>query len=742
MKKILSLIMAILMIATIVACGKNVDTTTVPASTTESTGNTTESSSSTTGNQTTSSDSTTSSTGTTSTVVTPSFDFDPENIVLSFGALSDIHLNGSEVSEKKFKNALAQLQKQAQKDDKDGIDAISIAGDIADTGKKVEISYLKKYFEESGLDCELLLTLGNHETYGERLKLQNFIDILGDDYFKADIDKTDISHGSRHCVVNGYHFIYLEPFSYSGLVIYDEKTIDWLDKTLKDLTDENPNAYIFIFTHPMIYQTCYGSELGPTWYTKDLTETLQKYPQVMTFSGHLHFPINDERSIMQTKFTSLGCGSVRYLAIERGFTNANGTVPFDAHDVSSGLLVQVDKNGNVRITRMNFSENSTFKTPWELPAPNKEGTNLTVYTTERGNDENNKAPVLSGDVTVELSASVNLTSATLKFTAGTDDDFVHHYIVKLINQANESTVQKLVMLTDFYRYSDLDKMSKTLSYSLGTVANNTNYRVEITAVDSWNKESNTLTYEFKTGDAPDVPSELPAPYTELDFSGGTLKDSNDKLNITIKGAKVGKTTLTFGGKTKEVDALNISAKGQYAVLKFKEYSASTITEFYNSEKGFSVEGLYINRKPSGSQGIICGTQEGGFGLAAASGAPYLYTYVGNTNTNVQTTYVASNTELTHIVGTIYYSAAENKTYSTLYVNGKNMGSLSASGKMKISASTNAANAFCLGADIDKGGTGADFQSTDFSITAVKIYSEALNYKQVETAYNNALSLFN
>ena len=129
------------------------------------------------------------------------------------------------------------------------------------------------------------------------------------------------------------------------------------------------------------------------------------------------------------------------------------------------------------------------------------------------------------------------TSATLKFTAGTDDDFVHHYIVKLINQANGSTVQKLVMLTDFYRYSDLDKMSKTLSYSLGTVANNTNYRVEITAVDSWDKESNTLTYEFKTGDAPDVPSELPAPYTELDFSGGTLKDSNDKLNITIKGAR-------------------------------------------------------------------------------------------------------------------------------------------------------------------------------------------------------------
>lgn len=94
------------------------------------------------------------------------------------------------------------------------------------------------------------------------------------------------------------------------------------------------------------------------------------------------------------------------------------------------------------------------------------------------------------------------------------------------------------------------------------------------------------------------------------------------------------------------------------------------------------------------------------------------------------------------MGTVYYSPSDNKTYSTLYINGKVADSLSAEGKMKISASESAANAFCLGADIDKNGTGTDFQSSDFSIMGVKIYAEALNYKQVETAYKNAAALFN
>jgi hypothetical protein len=59
----------------------------------------------------------------------------------------------------------------------------------------------------------------------------------------------------------------------------------------------------------------------------------------------------------------------------------------------------------------------------------------------------------------------------------------------------------------------------------------------------------------------------------------------------------------------------------------------------------------------------------------------------------------------------------------------------------VHTSAEIATAFCLGADIAKGGVGSDFQMTSFRLTDVKIYAQALNFKQVETAYNNAVAAF-
>ena len=83
-------------------------------------------------------------------------------------------------------------------------------------------------------------------------------------------------------------------------VTFTDSALQWFDETLAKVTAENPDQFVFVLTHPMIYDTVYGSDLGTYWYTKDLTEILNKYPQAVTFSGHLHFPLNDPRSIMQT----------------------------------------------------------------------------------------------------------------------------------------------------------------------------------------------------------------------------------------------------------------------------------------------------------------------------------------------------------------------------------------------------------------------------------------------------------
>ncbi len=729
MKKFLAAVLCGALMFSVAACG-NAQTTTDATVTTDTAVTTATA-------DTTASTASTDATTTTATV-TPDPDntnFDASNIVLSFGALSDIHVHTTNKDgENKFKAAISLLSEEAKKNDADGLDAIAIAGDIADTGKKEEVakfaSLVKTYFPNKSV----MLATGNHDVSGVRMS--DYYNAMGEEYFANDVD-SDIASGSRHCVVNGYHFIFIEPASYGNGCPYSEQTIKWLDETLAKITAEEPNAYIFLFTHPMIYKTCYGSELGSSWYTTYLTATLEKYPQVMTFGGHLHFPINDERSIMQDKFTSLGCGSVRYLAIEGGYANAKGTVPNDAYSVSSGLLVQVDKYGNCRITRMFFSQSTTFKEAWELTAPKADGSHLEKYTLDRANG--NSAPVLSGELTFTPSAVAGSSTGKFTIAAGTDDDFVHHYVIDIFDKDSNVKVATYKVLSDFYLKAKPADMSGTFSYSVGTLSDG-EYKAVVTAVDSWNAVSNALSCEFKIGDG-EMNAELPDTYADIDFDGGKVTDKKDKLSFKVNSVDITEREFTFADKTASVSSVSVISAGQNVIANFKDHNASTITDFYNGENGFSVEGLFVNRAPSGSQGVICGTQSGGWGIAQSDGTPYLFTYVGSGSSRIDARSASSTEELTHVVATFIYDQSTQKTFTALYINGELVAADIKSGKIKISASAGAANAFVLGADIDAGGAGGDFKMTDFSITDVKIYAEALNRKQVETAYNNAVENF-
>jgi hypothetical protein len=152
--------------------------------------------------------------------------------------------------------------------------------------------------------------------------------------------------------------------------------------------------------------------------------------------------------------------------------------------------------------------------------------------------------------------------------------------------------------------------------------------------------------------------------------------------------------------------------------------------------------MFVNKAPSGSQGIVCGTQNpGGWGLAQNNGSPYFFTYVNGGSININAGKATPTAELTHIVGTTLYSSATNTTYTAIYINGELANSGSRTGKVAVHSDEKIATAFCLGADISSGGLGGDFQMSNFSITDVKFYASALNYKQVEAAYESAVAEF-
>lgn len=755
MKKILAFLLVAAMMLGMAACSTPPAENTTTADSTEDTSTTASTDTSATTETTeTTTETTTKEENTTETTTqnpeTPVVSaFDETKIVLSFAAISDTQHKYSGIDTlAKFRNALKQIKAFATEHG-NGLDAILFAGDLVQSAKSQEVREFKTAYEAviNPDEVPLIFSLGNHDvkvSYTvEDLKTENFYQIFGDVYRTYDKETSRVDLGCTHTVINNYHFLCLNPtnesYGVSGNVgtLYTDEVKTWLDETLSAITTENPDHYVFVNTHPMIYDTVYGSTLvtGSTqWFTKDLTSILEKYNQVVTFGGHLHFPLNDPRSIMQTAFTSFGCASVTYMAIENGgYENmSSATVMKDAAQVSQGLMVQIDENGNMRVTRMDFQNDKTIQEPWELPAPSADGAHLTHYGKDRA--ESNVAPVLPElNVVMGKTTSIGKQQVTLEFAKAEDDFFAHHYVITLNNKTTGTKIRTLKILADFYLHAKIEDMKATYTQNLGYLDPGVEYEVIVEVYDSWDAyDKKTLTFSV-TGETAEAAET--SVYVDFDFADGKVTDTKGNVTIANK-AKVEKTAVTHGGKSATMDALVIKNTDQNVICTFNTIKdADQMSTF--AEAGFSVEAFYVmGKKGDAAQGIICGTEAGGWGLAEdKTGKPYFITGIpgGKYNTGSYAKAAASTTELVHVIGV--YDFVNKK--QLIYVNGV----LEATQTIQNGygpAKDKAANMFCLGADVKPDGSAGDFLCPSMVMVDAKIYDGALTADEVKTAYNNAV----
>ena len=158
-----------------------------------------------------------------------------------------------------------------------------------------------------------------------------------------------------HAVIGGFHFIGLS-VSRDLLEHYDLGQLLWLKKQLDAAVKDDPNKPVFVMHHEHNLNTVYGSSAYDRWCVPHFNAILKQYPQVVDFSGHSHYPLNDPRSIWQGAYTAIGTGGLYYS--EFTVDGLRKVRPADAYDTAACWIVEVNAQGDLRLRGLDIEQNS------------------------------------------------------------------------------------------------------------------------------------------------------------------------------------------------------------------------------------------------------------------------------------------------------------------------------------------------------------------------------------------------
>lgn len=435
---------------------------------------------------------------------------------LRFGVLSDIHISYDYVDEvygnvSGFFNGVqpSRFEKALRFFKAKGVEAVVVAGDLQEASgtdaasldkqkdwlQTVVDIWFKVFTEAPGEEgyVEPIFTYGNHDS--ALISAQYWPEEWGT-YEDAFI-KT----------VNGYSFVCTHNAKEAlGAPLLEKAAAVSQDKPL------------FYIQHCPVNNTVPGSTGGyGVGYGQTGRANLANYPNAVSFNGHTHAPLTDERSIWQgdagneSQFTIINTATINYTGIGYDNDMTVNSYAGNAQQTEHGMIVDVT-GSDVAVNRYSFND-MTIDTATGAVSGNAVKIGETwawdaCDVTDRpyawdSRKENAHAPVFADGAAMTVntitdsSVTVSIPAASLTAPAGFSD-MISSYVVEACNPTSGEVEATGRIATSFHVDDKADVYQSSYTVTVAGLKAGTAYKLNVYAQEFFGKRSQALTADVTT----------------------------------------------------------------------------------------------------------------------------------------------------------------------------------------------------------------------------------------------------
>lgn len=226
---------------------------------------------------------------------------DEENCRLNFAAISDIHIENRFLRKFMLELGLYDMENAEYP-----LDALVLTGDNTNHGNTDQYEALKEVFAKYNPAREIIMAVGNHDTWNNEDDADNRFPASKDLFIKysKEITNRDLDNVYYSTVINGYTFIVMSSESDHTAAYISPEQLVWLESEMEKASQSGLPIFVISHwpingTHGLPYafehdKNAEADEGGLGDQSDDVEAILKKYENVFFINGHAHSGITSE----------------------------------------------------------------------------------------------------------------------------------------------------------------------------------------------------------------------------------------------------------------------------------------------------------------------------------------------------------------------------------------------------------------------------------------------------------------